>query len=69
MTIDYITVCKCSFLVFQLAEQAGVPPGVFNVITSSRANASPIGKELCENPLVAKISFTGSSAVGKVSGS
>ncbi|GFR82852.1 succinate-semialdehyde dehydrogenase, mitochondrial-like [Elysia marginata] len=50
----------------ELAEQAGVPPGVFNVITSSRENASPIGKELCENPLVSKISFTGSSTVGKI---
>ncbi|KAK3746575.1 hypothetical protein RRG08_019495 [Elysia crispata] len=50
----------------ELAEQAGVPPGVVNVITSSRENASPIGKELCENPLIAKISFTGSCAVGKL---
>ena len=50
----------------QLAEEAGVPPGVFNVVTSDRDNASPIGKALCEHPLVSKISFTGSTAVGKV---
>ncbi|RUS78944.1 hypothetical protein EGW08_013285 [Elysia chlorotica] len=49
----------------QLAEQAGVPPGVVNVVTSSRDNASPIGKEFCENPLISKISFTGSCNVGK----
>ncbi|GFO01979.1 succinate-semialdehyde dehydrogenase, mitochondrial [Plakobranchus ocellatus] len=50
----------------ELADQAGLPAGVFNVLTSSRENASPIGKEFCESPLIAKISFTGSSAVGKI---
>lgn len=50
----------------QLAEEAGVPAGVLNVVTCSRVNAAAIGKELCENPLVAKISFTGSTAVGKI---
>lgn len=47
--------------------QAGLPPGVLNVVTSSRANAPAVGKELCENPLVKKISFTGSTSTGKVS--
>ena len=37
-----------------LAEQAGFPPGVFNVVTGS---AKEIGKELTENPFVKKISF------------
>ena len=46
-----------------LAEQAGFPKGVFNVITGS---ASEIGKELTENPIVKKISFTGSTEVGKI---
>nr|KAI8729795.1 succinate-semialdehyde dehydrogenase; mitochondrial isoform X3 [Biomphalaria glabrata] len=50
----------------KLAEEAGLPPGVLNVVTSDRGNAGPIGKELCENPLVSKISFTGSTAVGKL---
>ncbi|XP_059175882.1 succinate-semialdehyde dehydrogenase, mitochondrial-like isoform X2 [Physella acuta] len=50
----------------ELAEEAGLPPGVLNVVTSGRGNAGPIGKELCENPLVSKISFTGSTAVGKI---
>ncbi len=46
-----------------LAEQAGIPAGVFNVVTSK----SPIevGAELTSNPLVRKLSFTGSTAVGK----
>lgn len=48
----------------ELADQAGFPPGVFNVITAS--DPAPIGQELCENPLVRKLSFTGSTAVGKL---
>jgi succinate-semialdehyde dehydrogenase/glutarate-semialdehyde dehydrogenase len=46
-----------------LAEEAGVPPGVFNVITTTRA--AEVGRELTENPLVRKFSFTGSTEVGK----
>ena len=45
-----------------LAEQAGVPKGVFNVITGS---AREIGGELTGNPAVRKVSFTGSTEVGK----
>ncbi|MCE9602788.1 MAG: NAD-dependent succinate-semialdehyde dehydrogenase [Gemmatimonadetes bacterium] len=47
-----------------LAERAGVPAGVFNVITSTRS--SEVGKVLTESPLVRKFSFTGSTAVGKL---
>lgn len=47
-----------------LAEQAGIPAGVINIITST--NAPIIGKELTSNKLVRKISFTGSTAVGKI---
>lgn len=50
----------------ELAEQAGIPKGVINVVTSSRSNAAQIGKFLCESPKVAGISFTGSTAVGKL---
>ncbi len=45
-----------------LAEEAGVPPGVFNVVTG---DAGEIGAELTGNPRVRKLSFTGSTAVGK----
>ncbi len=45
-----------------LAEQAGFPAGVFNVITG---NPAEIGEELCANPAVRKLSFTGSTAVGR----
>jgi succinate-semialdehyde dehydrogenase/glutarate-semialdehyde dehydrogenase len=47
----------------ELAERAGVPKGVLNVITGS---ASEIGAELTSNPTVRKLSFTGSTEVGKV---
>ncbi|MFV0515126.1 MAG: NAD-dependent succinate-semialdehyde dehydrogenase [Jhaorihella sp.] len=47
-----------------LAERAGIPAGVFNVVASSRA--SETGKEFCENPAVRKITFTGSTEVGRV---
>lgn len=50
----------------ELAEQAGIPKGVINVVTSSRSNAPDIGKYLCESPAIAGISFTGSTAVGKL---
>ena len=55
-------------IVFQLAEKAGFPKGVFNVVTCDRGNVPTVGKVLCESPLVSLISFTGSSAVGKVRG-
>src|SRR5216110_2083964 len=47
----------------ELAERAGVPRGVFNVITGS---AKEIGAELTSNSVVKKLSFTGSTEVGKV---
>ena len=47
-----------------LAERAGLPPGLFSVITSQRS--SDIGKEFCENPLVRKLTFTGSTEVGRI---
>ncbi len=47
-----------------LAAEAGFPAGVYNTITSSAS--SEVGKELCENPLVRKLSFTGSTGVGKI---
>uniref|UniRef100_A0A674P9V3 Succinate-semialdehyde dehydrogenase n=1 Tax=Takifugu rubripes TaxID=31033 RepID=A0A674P9V3_TAKRU len=50
----------------ELAEQAGIPPGVFNVVPCSRENTPTVGEVLCTDPLVAKISFTGSTATGKL---
>jgi succinate-semialdehyde dehydrogenase/glutarate-semialdehyde dehydrogenase len=47
----------------ELAERAGVPKGVLNIVTGS---ATDIGAELTSNPTVRKLSFTGSTEVGKV---
>jgi len=47
----------------QLAEEAGIPPGVFSCVTGS---ASEIGGELSSNPIVRKLSFTGSTEIGKL---
>lgn len=46
-----------------LAEQAGIPAGVFNIVCSS--SAPTIGKVMTSSPLVSKLSFTGSTQVGK----
>ena len=46
----------------ELAQRAGFPPGVLNIITG---DAETIGKVLTTHPLVRKVSFTGSTAVGK----
>lgn len=47
----------------ELAARAGVPKGVFNVVTGS---AGSIGNELTSNPLVRKLTFTGSTEIGKL---
>ncbi len=47
----------------ELAERAGVPKGVFSVVTGS---AGPIGGEMTSNPIVRKLSFTGSTEIGKL---
>ncbi len=48
----------------KLAELAGVPKGVLSVVTSTKS--SDVGKEFCENPIVRKLSFTGSTEVGRI---
>jgi succinate-semialdehyde dehydrogenase/glutarate-semialdehyde dehydrogenase len=47
----------------KLAEEAGIPPGVFSCVTGS---ATAIGGELSSNPIVKKLSFTGSTEIGKL---
>lgn len=48
-----------------LAERAGVPPGVFNVVSCTSANGKQVGKALLESPDVRALSFTGSTSVGQ----
>lgn len=49
-----------------LAEEAGVPPGIINIVTCSKNHAPEVGEELTTNPIVRKVSFTGSTPVGKL---
>ncbi len=48
----------------ELADRAGIPAGIFNVITTRKA--AEVGGELTSNPDVRKLSFTGSTAIGKL---
>jgi len=48
----------------ELADQAGIPKGVLNVVVGT--NASEIGTALTDSPIVRKLSFTGSTAIGKI---
>jgi succinate-semialdehyde dehydrogenase/glutarate-semialdehyde dehydrogenase len=49
-----------------LAEEAGIPAGVFSVVTGDAADAPAIGGEMTSNPIVRKLGFTGSTEVGKL---
>ncbi|MFO1103720.1 MAG: NAD-dependent succinate-semialdehyde dehydrogenase [Methylocystis sp.] len=48
----------------ELAERAGVPSGVINVVTAQ--DPAPVGLEFTQNPLVRKLTFTGSTEVGRI---
>lgn len=50
----------------KLAEEAGFPKGVFNVVTCSRKNVAAVGEALCTSKQVAGVSFTGSTEVGRI---
>lgn len=49
-----------------LAERAGLPAGVFNVLPASALNTPALGRVLCADPRVRKLSFTGSAEVGRL---
>jgi succinate-semialdehyde dehydrogenase/glutarate-semialdehyde dehydrogenase len=49
-----------------LAEQAGIPAGVLNIITADSEQSIAIGKVLCNSPTVRKLTFTGSTPVGRI---
>src|SRR3546814_713831 len=54
----------CALALARLAEEAGMPKGVLNIVTSSQG--PEVGLELTTNPTVRKVSFTGSTEVGKI---
>lgn len=49
----------------ELCDRAGIPPGVVNVVTTDK-NTKDVGKEICENKAIKKVTFTGSTGVGKI---
>ncbi|MCC2596435.1 NAD-dependent succinate-semialdehyde dehydrogenase [Pusillimonas sp. MFBS29] len=50
----------------ELAERAGIPAGVLNILTADSDRSIAIGKVLCSSPVVKKVTFTGSTAVGRI---
>ncbi len=56
----------CALALAELAQRAGVPPGVFNVITADSARSVEIGRALCASDAVRHLSFTGSTEVGRL---
>ena len=53
----------CAVAVFEILHEVGIPAGVANLVTA--ADPAPIGEEFCTNVAVRKLTFTGSTAVGK----
>ncbi|KAI5952432.1 UGA2 [Candida jiufengensis] len=49
-----------------LSKEAGFPPGVFNVVLASTESTPMVGKKICESNYIKKVSFTGSTPVGKL---
>ena len=54
----------CAIAIFKILQEAGVPAGVANLVTA--ADPRPVGDEFVNNPKVRKLTFTGSTAVGKM---
>ncbi len=54
----------CAVEMFKILEEAGLPPGVVNLVTAE--DPKPIGEEFVTNPKIAKLTFTGSTNVGKM---
>jgi succinate-semialdehyde dehydrogenase/glutarate-semialdehyde dehydrogenase len=52
--------------VAELAQRAGMPAGVLNIVTADAANSIEVGKTLCDSDVVRHLSFTGSTEVGRI---
>ena len=55
-----------ALLLAELAQEAGIPKGVFNIVVGDAAAAPEIGLALCQDTRVRKVSFTGSTEVGRI---
>lgn len=56
----------CSYSIVSILHEAGLPTGVLNLLAHQTSDAPAITKHLIESPLVKKINFTGSTAIGKI---
>jgi succinate-semialdehyde dehydrogenase/glutarate-semialdehyde dehydrogenase len=56
----------CALALAELAQRAGIPAGVLNVLTADAEGSIAIGKALCASPTVRHLSFTGSTEVGRI---
>ncbi|MFA9440536.1 NAD-dependent succinate-semialdehyde dehydrogenase [Uliginosibacterium sp. sgz301328] len=56
----------CALAMAELARRAGIPDGVFNVVTADGRNSIEVGKTLCASHRVRHLSFTGSTEVGRI---
>lgn len=56
----------CALALAELAQRAGLPAGVLNVLSADAEQSQEIGKTLCASPLVRHLSFTGSTEVGRI---
>ncbi len=54
----------CAVAVFRILQEAGIPPGVVNLVTA--LDPTPVGQEMVTHPSVRKLTFTGSTEVGKI---
>jgi len=50
----------------ELAERAGIPAGVLNIVTADSERSIAVGKALCASPIIKKMTFTGSTPVGRI---
>jgi acyl-CoA reductase-like NAD-dependent aldehyde dehydrogenase len=56
----------CSYSIVEIMHEAGLPPGVLNLLAHRPSDAAAVTKHLIESPVVKKVNFTGSTAVGRI---
>jgi succinate-semialdehyde dehydrogenase/glutarate-semialdehyde dehydrogenase len=56
----------CALALAELAQRAGFPPGVVNILTADGERSIEVGRQLCESSVVRHLSFTGSTEVGRI---
>lgn len=57
---------RCTWAIASVLSEAGLPPGVLNVIAHQTSDAATVTKSIIDNPLIKKVNFTGSTMVGRI---